>query len=185
MRPVIEKRKIEVRHIFYVIIILICIISVGIAVYMQFFRDEKMGVIFGITSEKEDEEYKSLKENFLNIFTNDIETVEGYTGDVKKIRENEDIIFVANTIQEQQENYALDLKIPYFNINQNVPKEFNKEIKSIFRDKVESIQTSNDTQNEIYNVKYKAYINNENLSLVIMSELKEGDNNQRIIVRNL
>ena len=72
MRPVIEKQKFQIRHVFYIIIIIVCIISIGIAVYMQFFKDEKLGVIFGITDEKEDEEYKNLKENFLNIFTNDI-----------------------------------------------------------------------------------------------------------------
>ena len=67
MRPVIEKQKFELRHMFYIIIIIICIIAIGVAVYMQFFREEKLGVIFGITNEEEDEEYDTLKEDFLNI----------------------------------------------------------------------------------------------------------------------
>ena len=61
MRPVIEKKKLEVRHLIYILIITICIIAIGIAVYMQFFKDEKLGVIFGITKEQDDEEYKKMK----------------------------------------------------------------------------------------------------------------------------
>ncbi len=183
MRPVIEKQRLEIRHIVYIIIIIICLISIGIAVYMQFFKDEKLGVIFGITSEKEDEEYKSLKENFMNIFTNDIDTVKAYTGNVKKIREEENLVLTAYNIQEQDVNYTLDIKIPYFNINENTPKGINKEIKSIFKDKADSIKQSDTTKNRIYNVRYKTYINDEILSLIIMSELKEGENNERIIVK--
>ena len=185
MRPVIEKQKFQIRHVFYIIIIIVCIISIGIAVYMQFFKDEKLGVIFGITDEKEDEEYKNLKENFLNIFTNDIDIVQAYTGSVNKIRDEGDIVLLAYNIQKEEDKYTLNLKIPYFNINKNIPKEFNTEIKTTFKDKYESIENSNNIENEIYNVKYKAYINNDILSLVIMSELKEGDTNQRIIIRNL
>ncbi len=183
MRPVIEKQKFEIRHIVYMVLIIICLISIGIAVYMQFFRNEKLGIIFGITSEKEDEEYKSLKENFLNIFTNDIDTVEAYTGNVKKIRNEQNLVLTAYNIQEQDVNYTLDVKIPYFNINENIPKEINQEIKSIFKDKVDSIKSSNTTKNRIFNIRYKTYINNENLSLIIMSELKEGNNNERIIIK--
>ena len=75
MRPEMEKRRFEVRHIVYIVIIIVCLIAVGVAVYMQFFKDEKLGVIVGITKEKEDEEIKKLKENFLNIFDNSIEKV--------------------------------------------------------------------------------------------------------------
>lgn len=182
MRPVIEKQKFEIRHLIYILIIIICIIAIGIAVYMQFFKDAKLGVIFGITKEQEDEEYKNLKENFLNIFDNSLNIVENYTEDIEKIRKEEDIL-LANNIQEQKENYTLDLKIPYFNINSNLARKFNQEIKSIFQDKSESIISSTSDINIIYNVKYKAYINNNILSLVILSELKEGNSSERIIIQ--
>lgn len=51
---------------------------------MQFFKDEKIGLILGITKEQEDEEIKQLKENFLNIFDNSIDVVSKYNGNVKK-----------------------------------------------------------------------------------------------------
>ena len=68
MRPVIEKNRFGVRHVVYIIMITICVIAIGFGVYMQFFQDEKLGVILGITKEEEDAEIKNLKENFFNIF---------------------------------------------------------------------------------------------------------------------
>ena len=138
MRPEMEKKKFELRHIVYIIIIIVCLVAVGVAVYMQFFKDEKLGVIVGITKEKEDEEIKKLKENFLNIFDNNIEKVSEYNGSVNKIKEDEDIILVAYDTQEQEENYMVDFKIPYFNINSDVAKQYNQQIKSIFKDKSEN-----------------------------------------------
>lgn len=182
MRPVIEKDRFGLRHIVYIIMIAICVVAIGIGVYMQFFKDEKLGVIFGITKEKEDQELKALQENFFNNFTNDLEIINDYSGTIQKIREEEDIIILAFDMQEQKENYIMDLKIPYFNIKSENAIKLNQKIKNVFKDKFESVATSTSDVNIIYNVKYKAYLNNNILSLVILSELKEEDKNQRIIV---
>ena len=139
MRPVMEKRGFELRHLIYIIIIIICLIAIGIAFYMQFFKDEKIGLILGITKEEEDKEIQKLQENFLSIFDNSIDIVSNYDGNIHKIKDDEVIILVANNIQEQTENYTLDLKIPYFNINGDNAKKHNQQIKSIFKDKSESI----------------------------------------------
>lgn len=183
MRPVIEKEKLGVRHIVFVVIIIICIISIGITIYLQFFQDEKLGVIFGITNEEEDEEYKNLKENFLSIFDNNLDIIAEYTGNIEKIREEDDILFMAYNTQEQTDFYTLDLKIPYFNINTNLARQINQEIKSLFLDKSENVISSTGQDNIIYNVRYKAYVNQNVLSLVILSELKEGNASERIILQ--
>lgn len=183
MRPVIEKEKLGVRHIIFVVIIIICILSIGISVYMQFFKDEKLGVIFGITNEEEDEEYKNLKENFLNIFDNSLKIVEEYPGRIEKIKEEENIILLAYNTQEQTEHYTLDLKIPYFNINTDLARQMNQQIKSLFLDKSESVTSSTENESILYNVKYKAYLKGNILSLVILSELKEGDTSERILLQ--
>ena len=182
MRPVIEKNRFGVRHIIYIIMITICVVAIGIGVYMQFFKDEKLGIIFGITKETEDQELKTLQENFFSIFTNDIEIVNDYSGNVQKIKEDGDLVILATNTQEQQEKYTMDLKIPYFNIKEDNAINLNQKIKNIFKDKSESVANSTSDVNVIYNVKYKAYLNNNILSLAILSEFKEGDNNQRIIV---
>ena len=183
MRPVMEKQGFEVRHIVYMVIIIICIIAIGIAVYMQFFKDAKLGVILGITKQEEDAELKELKENFLNIFDNNLNVLENYTGNLNKIKQDDDVILLAYDTQEQKENYTLDLKIPYFNINSDMAKKINQEIKATFKDKSESVISSTNNVNIIYNVKYKAYLKNNILSLSILSELKEGNNSERIIIQ--
>ena len=121
MRPVIEKEGFKIRHIIYIVVIIICIVAIGIAVYMQFFRDEKLGVILGITNNEEED--NSEKENFLNIFDNILTIVANYDGNVSKILKDEDIIINTNNTQEQTENYTLDIRIPYFNINSSVARE--------------------------------------------------------------
>ena len=183
MRPVIEKKKFELRHILYIIMITICVVAIGIGVYMQFFKDEKLGVIFGITREKEDIELKQLKENFINIFTNDIEVITEYSGSIQKVKEDNDYVLSAYDKQEQNDKYSVDIKIPYFNIKEEETMKLNQKIKSIFEEKFKSVMTSTSNDNIIYNVKYKAYLNNNILSLVILSELKEGNSNQRVIIK--
>lgn len=183
MRPEMEKHGFELRHIVYIIILIVCLIAIGIAVYMQFFKDEKIGLILGITKEEDDAEIKQLKDGFLNIFDNKLDVISKYDGEIQKIKEDDEIILVAYDTQEQEENYTVDLKIPYFNINSENARKYNMQIKSIFKDKSESIISSNSSKDVVYNVKYKAYENNNILSLVILSELKEGNSNERIIIQ--
>ena len=183
MRPVIEKKKFELRHILYIIMITICVVAIGIGVYMQFFKDEKLGVIFGITRENEDIELKQLKESFINIFSNDIEVITEYSGSIQKVKEDNDYVLSAYDKQEQNDKYSVDIKIPYFNIKEEETMKLNQKIKSIFEEKFKSVMTSTSNDNIIYNVKYKAYLNNNILSLVILSELKEGNSNQRVIIK--
>ena len=183
MRPVIEKQGFKAIYIVYIALAILCIIAIGIAVYMQFFKDEKIGVVLGITK-KEDKEYNELKENFTNIFTNNLTKENMYTGEIKKIRENEDIVFSAYNVQEQKDNYTINIQLPFFNINSDTAKEINKELTRSFKEKSEQIMKSNTEEKKIYTIKYKAYVNNEILSMVILSELKEGNNNQRIIFKS-
>ena len=183
MRPVIEKQGFKAIYIVYIALAILWIIAIGIAVYMQFFKDEKIGVVLGITK-KEDKEYNVLKENFTNIFTNNLTKENMYTGEIKKIRENEDIVFSAYNVQEQKDNYTINIQLPFFNINSDTAKEINKELTKSFKEKSEQIMKSNTEEKKIYTIKYKAYVNNEILSMVILSELKEGNNNQRIIFKS-
>ena len=125
-----------------------------------------------------------LKENFTNIFTNNLTKENMYTGEIKKIRENEDIVFSAYNVQEQKDNYIINIQLPFFNINSDTAKEINKELTKSFKEKSEQIMKSNTEEKKIYTIKYKAYVNNEILSMVILSELKEGNNNQRIIFKS-
>lgn len=182
MMPVIEKERFRLRHAIIIAIVIICIVSIGIAVYKQFFKDEKIGVIFGISDEEYDEEYDNLKSNFLNIFDNSFNVIQKYEKDVKKIKADKDLVLEGYSKQEQNDNYNVNVKIAYFNINSEIVKKFNNDIKNSFKEKASSIISSNE-KNIIYNVKYKAYQNNNILSLIVLSELKEGNSNQKIVIK--
>ena len=182
MKPTNKKKRLEIRHMIYILILIVCVIAIGTAIYMQFFKDEKIGLIFGVNKE-EDTDIKQQNENFLNIFDNSINIVSNYNGNINKIRKEDDVILVAYNVQEQNDKYTVDLKIPYFNINSINAKKFNQEIKATFKDKSESIISSNSSKNRVFNVKYKAFENNNILSLIILSELKEGNSNERIIIQ--
>lgn len=186
MRPVIEKRKFGIRYVFYMLILIICIVSIGVAIYMQFYRDAKLDVILGIVKEDEEEaELNNLKTNFLNNFNNTISIIEDSTANIPKIRENDDVILQGYDLEESTDRYTVNVKIPYFNIDEEAPKSFNQEIRNNFRNKADSVisNTKKDDYLVVYNVRYKAYIYKDILSLVIISELKEGENSERIILQ--
>ena len=126
-----------------------------------------------------------MKSNFSNSFDNTINIVENYIVNIQKIVEEENVILQGYQLEETKDYYIMNVKIPYFNINSDVAKQFNKEIITTFRDKAESIKlsTEKDKNITVYNVRYKAYIYNNILSLIIISELKEGENSQRIILQ--
>lgn len=182
MRPVIEKSKFGIRHIIYIIVALICATAIGVTVYFQFFKDEKIGVIFGIT-EEENEEYKTLKENFLNTFTNNTEVLHKSTYNVKKIKQDEGLIIIGYEEEKKEEKYEFNIKIPYFNINSDVTKRFNESIKENFKDKIQNHINESKDGSIVYSVKYKAYLNDNIISLIVLSELKQENNNQRIMIK--
>lgn len=186
IRPVIEKRKFSIRHVFYLIIFAICVISIGIAIYMQFYRDAKLDVIFGIVKEDKDEiEISELKANFLNNFNNNTSIIESSNVKVQKIREDADIIMQGYDLEETTDSYTVNVKIPYFNIDADLPKAYNQEIRNNFRNKADSVisNTNQDDYLLVYNVRYKVYMFKDIVSLVIISELKEGGNSERIILK--
>ncbi|MCI9063538.1 MAG: hypothetical protein HFJ17_02915 [Clostridia bacterium] len=181
MRPVLPENKKNYKlWIVYIFIFLICIMGIGVSMYMQYFQEEKLGVIMGITdSESEDEdEYNELKNNLNNIFTNNIQIMQEDVK-VEKIREDYDIVVSRHTYNEEKEDYTLNVSIPNINIKNEQISTYNEKILNTYKTKVEELM--GDT-GYIYDVRYKAYIQNNILSLIIHSELKEKDNNQKIMI---
>lgn len=179
MRPVLEKPKNTKIKVIYLIVIIICVVIISIAVYLQFFTEEKIGVIFGITGK--DEDYSELEVNFNNIFTNNYEILDNTDINVAKLEQN-DIVFSKFKKELQNERFTINVAIPLINIDEDITKKFNEEIQNAFKLKTESVLQSTD-EKVFYTVSYKAYIQNDILSLVIKSELKENESKQRVIVQ--
>lgn len=178
-----EKEKIPKRRIImYVIILLICVIAVIVVVGVQILGNDVVDNIFGINkiTKRTEEEEANLKANFENIFDNQIEDKGEYK--IQKIKQDENLIYTNYTKEEKNEKHEIDVNLPYININNEETDNFNKEIENTFKGKAEEI-LKDSNQNIIYIVKYKAYVENNILSLVIYSDLKQNTSAQRVIVQ--
>ncbi len=172
------------RTLFITIVILLCILSICIGIYAQFFykysESDKFMFGLGKNQAQNQEEIKKLKNEFDNIFTNDIEISGEFS--CTKIDKDKDVVYTDKTSSKELDNYSVDINIPKINIDSDVAREINDEINSIFTTKLENV-TKNTSAKTIYNIYYKAYINGDLLSLVIKSTLKEGNNAQTVIIK--
>lgn len=181
-----EKKISLKRKIIYISVLVICIIAILVGAYIQVFnRNEVVSGNDDKYVELPDEQYRKLENNFSQIFQNNINKNSDIDlSKIEKINNNEDII--ANeyiNIDNVPNKYNFNVSIPYINIKSTTTQKYNNQIQSIFKQKALDIIENNYDNNTIYTVEYTAYINENILSLVIRSTLKEDDNAQRIIVQ--
>lgn len=172
--------RIDARKIFVISVLAICVIAINLGVYFEITKTSKEN-----NNEKREEiviDTALLTENFNNIFDNQINYQENNI-DIQKQDNTKELVYTSYTSQETQDKtYELNVNIPYLNLNNDVAKSINEEINNLFHTKAINI-LANISENTIYSVKYKAYINDNILSLIISATLKEGDNAQRIIMK--
>lgn len=171
--------------VIYTLIVIVCIVSVIIAFYIQFYARIDVGRLLGFHSEvefgnKTEEETELLKAEFDQIFTNSIENAEGQ--DSKKKESDKSLVYTKTEKKENKLNsYDIEVHIPYINIDNEKVEEYNKEIED-FVNKTNSVLESQN-KNIIYTVEYVANVQNDILSLMIRSNLKEGASAQRVIIQ--
>ena len=178
-----EKEKIpRKRIIIYVTVLLICVIAVIVVVGSQILGNDVVDNLFGINkiTKRSEEEEASLKANFENIFDNQVEDKGEYK--IQKINSNEKIVYTNYSKEDKTEKHEISVNLPNINIKNDAVENFNKEIENTFKGKAEEI-LKDSNQNIIYIVKYKAYVENNILSLVIYSDLKQNTSAQRVIVQ--
>lgn len=170
------------RNVTYMTILVVCAVAVAIAMY-QFFSEEKLGVIIGI-AEDENEEFNQLRQDFNYLFTNDIKISEGADIEkVEKIVQEKDIVFIQYQNEDNSiNNYNINVKIPFFNINSDVARKYNADINKNFISPAEGVKDIKD-QNIIYTVNYMASVEDNILTVAILSTFKEGENVQRTIFK--
>ena len=178
-----EKEKINKKIItIYVVIAIICIIAIFVVIGVQVLGNDVIDNLFGINklTKRTEQEEAELKVNFENIFNNQIEEKENY--ETKKIDKNQKIVYTSYQKEEKNNSYELNVNIPYINIKNSTVQNFNKEIKDTFEKKSEEILQTTD-KNIIFTVKYTANIENDILSLIIYSDLKQELSAQRTIIQ--
>ena len=168
------------RKIIYISVLIICIVAILIGTYLQVFNTNSASY-----TKLSEEEYIVLETNFENIFLNNINNNSDYKLDLKnRINSNDNIIGVSYlNASTEDRKYSLNVTIPYININSDVTKKYNSDIEEIFKQKALDILEDENASNVIYTVEYTSYINDDILSLIIRSTLKEGNNAQRVIVQ--
>lgn len=179
-----EKNKINKRRIIiYSIAIFACILAIVVIIGIQILGNDVVDNFFGVSkiTKKTEEEENRLKTNFDTLFQNQLEN--NSSCEVKKIDKNKDIVYTnyENT-DKSANNYEMNVNLPYINIKNQSVQDYNENIKNIFQAKAEEVLKSTNS-NVIYTVKYEAYIENNILSLIIYSDLKQDSSAQRIIVQ--
>lgn len=178
------------RNILYIVIAAICVIAIIVGVYAQVFGDKpKQNTIKNEVINTGDDDTATdpevLKQEFNSLFNNSFDD-QGYDKTtIKKLAgyEEQDVIYAVYRIKEEKdEKYSVNINIPVFNVDGEVASEFNATTQSIFANKAGNV-LSNSQSYTIYDVEYVGYLNENILSLVIKSTLKEGNNPQRIIVQ--
>ena len=181
-----KKEKTDVKAIvIYTIAIISCVIAIIIVCITQFLGKNKLEEILSIGSSgasKQEIDEQVLISEFDNIFNNQLEN-NTFSGNVKKQEEDKDIIYTYYEKTESKKNsYELNLQIPYINIENEIIEKYNNEIKETFQKKAENVLATQN-KNIIYTVKYQATIEDNILSVIIKSELKEGASAQRQIIK--
>ena len=174
-----------VRYSLYILIIVICIVSIGVGVYAQFFRKAKVENThtndINIGSQNLITE-QDINQSFLDLFTNEIYSNYDETK-IKRIDDTKDIVYTAYAKAETVEGkYSIDINIPLINIEGNTVNEFNNITQTVFVDKINSVMLS-PSRYTIYNLDYIAYVNNNILSVAIKATIKEGSDPQRVIIQ--
>lgn len=189
MKPIVEQYEgKKYLKIFYISIFVICILCIGAAVYLQFNQGKETRNLPNENQTQEDiepeDEYNALKAEFSSLFTNNLDISQNSLIEIQKLNDNFDYIVTAYTYDKMSDNVILKAYIPYFNIKKEKALELNKRIGQKFKSKAEEINSlEEESENTIYTVTYKAYLQNNILSLVIRSELKEGTKSQKIEIQ--
>lgn len=167
----------NLRKIFIISILVICIIAINLAVFFKITKKDNTTDVDEIVIDTAE-----LTEKFNEIFDNKL-NYQNNNPTVSKKDNTKEIIYESYVVKENIDgSYNLNVNIPYLNISGDIAERINKEINNLFYKKLEKILKGTDKYT-IYSVKYKAYVNDNILSLIINTTLKEGDNPQRVIIK--
>lgn len=172
--------------LFFLFVVLVCIIAVCIGIYTQFFykyaETDPLMIGINIGSQKTAEELANLEANFNSIFQNKV-NIKSENVNVEKIKEENDLVYSLYKLENEDENYyTIKAVIPTINIKTDKVEEINEQIRSEFYEKANNIMRQTD-QYVVYNVTYQAFVNEDIVSVVIKASLKEGQKAEKVSIK--
>lgn len=174
------------KYIFFIILMLICVVALSLGVYVQFFYKysdtDPFMIGINIGAKKTAEEYSLLKSNFNELFDNRLK-INSSDINVNKLESEKDIVYTAySLVNEDETYYSVDAQIPTINIDSEVIKKVNNEIKNEYYSKANAVMRQTEG-NTIYKVSYSAYINSDYLSIVVKTSLKEEAKSEKVSIK--
>lgn len=176
------------QKLIFILVGAFCVLALIAGIYAQFFvgssnNNNIQNPDNSINNEIKPKTQEEIKSQLNSLFTNEIISNDYDETNLQKRDASKGIVYSAYDIQKQEGNYELDVHLPVININDSVATDFNKMTQSIFANKASEIVNNKYTEKVIYSVDYISYVNDNILSLVIKSTLKQGNNPQRVIVQ--
>lgn len=172
--------------IFFLVIFLICIVALLIGIYAQFFykysETDMLMIGINIGAKKTEEEINDLKSGFNSLFDNSLK-INSENVKASKIEPSNDLVYTGNTLENEDENYyQVKAFVPVININSEVAKDINGKIQGEYVSKAKEIMSRRKGKT-VYNVEYCAFINQDVMSVVIRSTLKEDDMPEKVSIK--
>lgn len=169
----------------YILIAIFCVFALIAGIYAQFIEGKA-----GQTGTSDDGNIiqgegarETIKAEFNELFTNTINLNGFDTTAIVKLKSDQEIIYTLD-VTESTDAYEIDIHVPIVNIKSDVANSFNQMTQTVFANKANEILKKTDTTTKtFYDIDYVAYINENILSVVIKSTLKEGQSAQRVMVQ--
>ena len=176
------------QKLIFILVGAFCVLALIAGIYAQFFvgssnNNNIQNPDNNINNEIKPKTQEEIKSQLNSLFTNEIISNDYDETNIQKRDASKGIVYSAYDIQKQEGNYELDVHLPVINIKDSVATDFNKMTQSIFANKASDILNNKYTEKVIYSVDYISYVNDNILSLVIKSTLKQGNNPQRVIIQ--
>lgn len=176
------------QKLIFILVGAFCVLALIAGIYAQFFvgssnNNNIQNPDNSINNEIKPKTQEEIKSQLNSLFTNEIISNDYDETNLQKRDASKGIVYSAYDIQKQEGNYELDVHLPVINIKDSVATDFNKMTQSIFANKASDILNNKYTEKVIYSADYISYVNDNILSLVIKSTLKQGNNPQRVIIQ--
>lgn len=172
--------------IMYILISIFCVFAVIAGIYAQFIESKpaSIGEADGNQNIIQEKTQEEIKDMFNNLFTNTLNLGTFDTTGIQKINQDKDIVYSAFDVEKETDTYEVKMHIPVINIKSELANRFNQITQVTFINKANEIIKNTDANKKmIYSIDFIANVNNDILSLVIRSTLKEGNSAQRVIVQ--
>lgn len=181
-----KKAKTSIKAIIiYTIAVMTCMIALVVIVLSIYLGSDELDRLVTMgksTTTQEEIEYQNLVSNFDTIFQNKLENSDS-ENTIQKADSSKELVYTYYTKNESKNNdYDVNLNIPYINIDNNSVDKINASIKKSFENRAETVLSSTG-KNIAYTVEYDATIENNILSVIVRSKYKQLNNAQRVIVR--